>query len=337
MAKATLVVSFGVSEMRSVILFVLAAAATLFLPFDAIAQNAGDIGSVLGRTRTNIQPLITLIVAMAYLVGFILIFNGLMKLKESEGQTKSYADGGMRIFAGALFVALPSTIGVGIGTLFGDGSTGIYQSTGVGAGQVQQCLFSGGQTDTLSCMINNIKINVLPVGMDVVYLLVVLWGLYLVFSSLYKMAKMQAQGGGQEARGWLGGFVIGIILVNLPRLMVAIQETLGITSGVISSSGFVGVGSSLLSYRGSETVGVLAQYSSLVSGVMAILPLFGVIAVVRGMAIIKAYSDGGSKEKSLGSGLTHIFGGVMLANAKWTICVVLNTLVGGGEITGFCG
>lgn len=59
---------------------------------------------------------------------------------------------------------------------------------------------------------------------------------------------------------------------------------------------------------------------------LSILQLIGVIAFVRGWVLMARSQGQGSQPGTLGKGITHVFGGILLMNIVFTINVVYNTL-----------
>ena len=105
----------------------------LLLPACADATSTGFGGSVnwaamLASLKNNIQPVIYLIKAVGYVVGFWLIISAIMDLKKiGQSQSATTTEGGlggplMRMALGIALIYYPSTISIAVSTLGGDGS-----------------------------------------------------------------------------------------------------------------------------------------------------------------------------------------------------------------------
>lgn len=315
-----------------------AAAATLALaPLPAAAQSSQTLGGVFSNVGDNLwQPFLLLIVAIAYLVGFGLLTSGLVRLRDASGREGGTLGDGLGRLAGAAFlICLPDLMGAGLMTLYASG--GAFSATGVAAGGTENCLSSAGAATPLTCVAKNFAVNVVPVAIKVIFGLFFLVGLAIVAHCVHVAATASSQGQRGLPKGWTPKLVLGIVVANIPQLMMAVSGTIGIGDMTVNSSGF-NSGSSLLSYTGgSGAISVLASYADLIKWVFQILILFGVVAVARGISFLKAHADGG-QQGGMGAGLTHIVGGVLLANSKFTVCVVVNTLFGfsAGTTMGFC-
>jgi nitrogen fixation/metabolism regulation signal transduction histidine kinase len=103
------------------------------MPHMALAQSAGGVGGVLTTdTTTQINPIITFVIDLMFLIGLILIAGGLFKIVEAQN------DGGRTsikvpiiiILVGAAMMALVAVSGVGIGTIFSGGTGGSRPTVG---------------------------------------------------------------------------------------------------------------------------------------------------------------------------------------------------------------
>ncbi|MFC4236103.1 hypothetical protein ACFOY8_12770 [Thalassospira xianhensis] len=300
----------------------------------AFAQAVNSTGAMVAETGKAVDPFMILLVGVSYLIGVWLLGSALILLGKQD-QNTSWGDVLLRAAGGSLMVSLPSALGVGLGTLLGE--TDNYQRDGSSFGEPSVCIGSGASSEgPLACILKNVEVNLVPVFIDVAFAFMVLFGLFMIAKSIYSMAVSHAQGQRGQGASWQGNLILGIILTNLPAFLHTIEETLGVGDGVLSEEGF-NSSSSLLSYTGPSSSGVqfLAEYTAALNSLLTIFVMFGIVAIIRGFFILKAVSDGGS-QKSFGAGVTHIVGGVALANAKFTICIVTNTVLGIGNASGFC-
>ena len=88
--------------------------------------NIGDMAAELQHQAGNIADLIG---AVAFLLGIILAVAGLLKFKQhsqNPGDPSARLSSAFTlVFVGAALVAIPTTLGVGIGSLFGTGTMNV--------------------------------------------------------------------------------------------------------------------------------------------------------------------------------------------------------------------
>jgi hypothetical protein len=314
----------------------------LFTSQVAFAQTAvSNVGQMIQQLGTNIsQPLAHLMVMLAYLFGMWMMWTGLTHIVNSskDGGRSGYMNGVTRMMGGSLMVGLPSMLNIAMATIYGSSST----FSGINAASVgtpTQCISFGGSgsgsmSSSLTCVAQNLAVNVVPIFINVSFVFFFLIGTGIIFHSLYTLSTSYSRGQRDLPKGWVARMAIGSLTLSIPSLISLIAGSLGVTSGgVIGKSGFVGSSSTLLAY--STTTSGLAQYAQLIQYIFVIMVMFGLIAVWRGITILRKYADGGG-QAPIGAGLTHILGGVMLVNSKWTVCIVLNSLIGAGGTLGFC-
>jgi hypothetical protein len=317
--------------------------ATTFPAFAQTSSTTTTIGGMIISVGKDLwTPISTLLVAGSYLVGFFFIGSALFRLIEAGGRggEGGYKDALARLFGGAILVTLPDVLHSGLITIFN--SAFKYTSdTGVTAGTVTQCVMSttssSGSTGTgassASCVIQNFANDIVPSFLPVAFGFMFLWGAYLVATAVHAVASSHVNGGNRSQVKWLPRSIIGLLMCNFSTLFNGIAQTMGYSSSTITSSGFSAVGSTLLSYTPPASLGISSDYASMIGNIFAIMIVFGVIACARGLSHLKAHAEG-SQQGTFGSGVTHIIGGVMLANAKMSICLVVSTLF--GSASGFC-
>jgi hypothetical protein len=311
---------------RNVIRISAAAAAATMVSGQAHAQNS--LGNFVGHIADDIwQPFWILLLGGAFILGMWLVATGLGKLKEGGHghQGNGHMEGIARIIGGALLIGLPDTLGAGIFSFYGTVSGHAMGSATIGA--TTDCTAGGGVT----CVAQNVAQNLVPVFVEVSFGLFFLFGAYLIASAVHELATSHAAGQRQGAKGALTRAFMGALCCNIPYLFAAIEGTMGITGGTIITNGF-DTGSSMLTYNGGSN-GVLANYSQLIGFVFQILVMFGVMSVWKGITYLRAYAEG-NERGGAGPGLTHVLGGALLANAKYTTCIVATTFIGNN--LGFC-
>lgn len=313
-------------------MFFIALAAIVFffsLTESALAQSSSTVGAIAANFIDNIwSPLWASFFALCFLVGLFLVISGLIKLKEAGERGQGVSDGFFRLFGGGVLLAIPNAAGATITTFYG--ITNYQMNSGAGqVGAVQSCLQNSGG---ITCVAQNIAQNMVPPFVEVSFDIMFMIGVFIIASTIYEIATNKASGRGDMPNGWFAKITLGALMANTPNLFYLISQTLGDTNATINTFGFQS-SSSMLSYQANGGSAILQQYQALIGWVFQILVLFGVLSVWRGIMKLKSFADG-SERSGIGSGLTHIVAGVLLANAKWTTCLVSSTMFGQGF--GFC-
>jgi hypothetical protein len=318
----------------AILAFCLSAFPSVVFAQTTTGSTTTTIGTMLQGLMSDVyRPFGILLAGCSYLLGFWLVFLGLNRLKEASDRDGkgSIVEGLSRLVGGSFLVALPDTLGAGLISLYGT-ITGAPITTGVSVGAVTSCMNTSGgmgNSSPLQCVFSNLATNVVPIATVVLLGLMYLVGVFLVVSAIYSIATSQSHGHKQHPRGWIMKMIIGFVMCNTGGLMYSLSNTLGISGATITTSG-LSSGSSLLSYTASGTTGTLATYATTIGYVFQVLVVFGVISVWRGLVYLRAHAEGNSHGGGVGMGLTHIGGGVALANAKWFVCLVLTTFIGNG-------
>jgi hypothetical protein len=297
----------------------------------AQAQVATTIGGMAASFFDNIwAPFWALFFLVCFLGGLYLVVDGLIRLKNIGERGESSADGIFRLLGGGVLLAIPRAAGETIATFYGGVSNYVASSGGsANPGAVQSCLENSGG---ITCVAQNIAQNIVPPFVEVSFDIMAFVGIFMIAHTIYEVSTSYASGRRTLPQGWFAKILLGALMANTPNLFFLIEETLGDANATINTYGF-STSSSMLSYQANGGSAILQEYQSLIGWIFEILVLFGVLSVWRGIMKIKAQADG-SERGGLGSGLTHIVAGVLLANAKWTTCLVSNTMFGQGY--GFC-
>lgn len=142
-------------------------------------------------------------------------------------------------------------------------------------------------------------------------------GVYLVGSSIYKMATLGDTGGqrGETMRGPITRFFIGIMLFSLAYSLNTVGLTISLSQGPgLFLSEMEGTGNS----------------KAVITGILWFIRMIGFISVVRGFLILDAHGSGrGGQDGGLGRGLTHIFGGAAAIHIDVFAKVLFNTFAPG--------
>ena len=308
------------------------------LPEAARAQSMGTTTTTVGNmvqamTSDVWRPFWLLLMGVAFMTGLWLVFTGLVKFRDIGGHGHSGAlEGAMRILGGSLLLALPDTIGAGISTFYSTATGhGLNSSLGT-VGSVTDCTQSATTNGgALACVAQNVAGNMAPVVTEVVFAMLYLFGAFYIMRAIYEMATSHSSRGHAQA-GWGKQLIIGALICNTPYMLTALETTMGIQNGTIMDAGFNST-SNMLAYQ-STTGTVLDQYTGLINSLFHIMVMFGVIYACRGIFFLKNAAEGNRQGGGVMQGMTHFIGGVLLANAKWTTCIVLTSLI--GSAVGFC-
>lgn len=355
--------------------FLYSAAAYAQLNTGGGSSGFGDnsLGSKLYGFLTNsTAPVFVLLAGISWLCGLFLLGTGLAKLAgqaEHHGHRGEAAGALVRILAGILLFAMPDVAGIGISSITG-GITNIFGSSsdlaqisqsldienGSGSGTIanrqsnlasilqratvtppRDCLAS---LEGISCMAENVAKNFVPIGIYSVYVLCFLAGAAMFMACLMTLAKAYGHHGQGLQQGFWAKVLTALILMNSPWLIAMFATTLNGTGGVLSETGF-NSSSGLLSYTFAQTgqqtnaSAQLQKFQDLIGYLMTILAFFGVWAFFRGVFVCKATAEGKSGS-TYGHGIVFMVGGVLLANAKLSICATLFTMMGQAGTFGFC-
>lgn len=324
-------------------------AASMLLASPAYAQ--ATVGNRLNEILKDITGPFVFLISLVCLVGGVaLLIKGFLKLKESSGNQAQAGTAIAIIAAAALLIALPETAGTGMMTLTGTGNmAGIVTSSDIsaakiGIGDESPGSFSsktadvGAVTDCYSaaepvpCMAGNIARNVVPIGIVAVFIIVFVSGLWGLGSALFETTKIE--GGRSLPDGWWGRVIFNIVLLNASVIFQIASQTLLGNAGTVRGSGLE-PNSTLLKYDIGVSGATFQQYETLIGHVFTILALFGAIAFVRGIMVCKSAGDG-KQGGSYSHGIVFIVAGVLLANSKYSTCLVLGTMLGNSGTFGFC-
>ena len=144
-------------------------------------------------------------------------------------------------------------------------------------------------------------------------------GLFLALRGVMMYRAFANQTYGSAQRGEIAGpmvfLIVGIMLIYLPSTMNASLQTIFGTSEI-------GQLSSLVSYQSPDSS---ENWLNLQNIFVKYLKLVGLIAFLRGWIILSKMGHPGAQPGSIGKGITHIFGGVVLINLVDTINILGRT------------
>ncbi len=327
------------------------------------ATTSNTIGSSVQTAMSDaVGPLIMLISVASFAGGLYLFARGLVRLKNVPSDRAEAGPAFAAIFAAVLLIALPDVAGVGITTVFGGGSlfgssdlTQVSQqldtdangthaqdmtSTIIGLATVSaptSCLSGTGATGTsdsgnaVTCMAGNLAKNAVPIGIIAIFVFAFLAGLVTFASAILELTKGERE---QRSPGLWPKMILSVLLMNALYLFMFSSNTLlGTSSSAISTKG-LDTSSTLLKYTGTSSS--FQSYADLIGYCFYILAFFGVFAFVRGIYMLKNTAEN-KGQSTYGAGMTFMVAGILLANAKFTTCMVLTTVAGASaSAAGFC-
>ena len=298
------------------------------------ATGSDTVGSAIQYALSStINAAAHLIILLAFLAGIYLLGSGLMLLYEASDQNRGTGmrEGVLKLLAGSALCALPALLGISVETIL---NTAVYGgSTSAPIGAVQSCVSISGSIP-MTCVLKNIASNVVPIATEAAFVICWVVALILLFNTVYGLAVSQGRGGSAAPQYWKLKLVAAGILANLPIFLEIIANTLGVHTGTVNASGFQGMSggqvSSILAYAPSGVSGQLAQYTQEISYGFVIISMFGIFYALYGLALLMNPQSNKSKFDIA----WHIIGGVALANPNYSVCLLVNTLM--GSKFGFC-
>lgn len=324
-------------------------------PIAVYAQESTTIGGRLSAIISESwSPIFLLCILLFGLGGIFFIGRGLMKIIEasSSGGRSTYGSALTSIAVGTLLLFLPETAGIGMTSVLGSarggttlgaqgldyndqqGIQGDWTARLVGAlapvGEPENCMDSKAAA---TCMAKNLAQNTVPMGIMALFAIVFIAGFIALATTFADMAKSSDRG---EQKSYLTKIVTAVLLMNSPLFYSQITKTLlgdidsPITGGSLNTS------SGLLKYPVASQLEVVQSYGQLIVHAFTILSFFGAFAFVRGIFMIKGVADGGRQGGSYGMAFTFIIAGILLANSKFSACLVLSTFGGSAMGAGFC-
>ena len=333
----------------------LATAVYLLQTATAYAQ-AGASTTIGDRLRAAMSdmvgPLFFVISLVAFCGGLFLFAKGLIHLKDaSSGGRGETGHALITLAAATCLILLPELAGVGITSIFGtDGlftSNDLNQATaamdsanpsgaqGVGGRIASMATVAAptsciGSSTPVDCMAKNIAQNAVPIGVITIFVVAFLAGLATFMSGLVELTK----GDGRQSPAFWGKMVGAVALMNaIFFFLTASNSLLGAGVSTITTTG-VDSSSSFLAYS-NNNIGNFQQYADVIAQVFVILTFFGAFAFVKGVFMLKDAGEG-KGQATYASGGVFMFAGVLLANAKYTSCLIITTVGGASSLAGMC-
>ncbi len=113
------------NNLKHLTMLAVTVAALTLVAGDASAQAVTDVKGVSGKVGEQLIALGSLAGIVAFLSGFVFGIMGFMKLKANAANpndpSNKISTGFILIFVGAALIAVPTVMGVGVGSIFGGG------------------------------------------------------------------------------------------------------------------------------------------------------------------------------------------------------------------------
>lgn len=140
-------------------------------------------------------------------------------------------------------------------------------------------------------------------------------GLAILWKSALSFKEVSESGGRTSLKTPLGQAMVGALLLSFWGTINLATETmsLGPASGMSAMS------------EGGGGSGAAAGMGAAIAGVLMFVKMVGLIAVFRGLLMLRAVAEG-SQQASIGKAMTHIFFGGAAVNINTTIAMLANTV-----------
>lgn len=283
----------------------------LFGLLGADAAHAGTLGDVIMRvTDDSTLTIPGLFTGFSYMLGLIMGFTGIMKLKEhvENPNQVQFLEPIKRFIAGGMFFALPFVADVIRGTIEEDGYQATYSDSGWNG------TVSGAGLDAM----------IVAMMRDVFFPLQ--WafgafgyiaGLALVIIGISRLLKTEQQGPqGPTGIGTVMTFVVAGCLFSINSIIGYFSTTM-FNDDVLSTHG-------VLQYT-SGLGGAASHVHAVISSIVAFSIVIGWVSLIRGFFILRGVSEGNS-QASMMAAITHLIGGVLAINLGSVIMAVQDTL-----------
>lgn len=131
---------------------------------------------------------------------------------------------------------------------------------------------------------------------------------------MYRIFANQTFGSAQrgEIAGPMVHLVVGALLLYIPSTLTTSLTTVFGTSEVTSAQNLIGYATLSSTEKWKKLTDVVVQY----------MLLIGLIAFVRGWVILSKMGHSGSQPGSIGKGLIHVIGGILLINIVDTVNIL---------------
>lgn len=272
---------------------------------------ATTLGTVINSVTDNVRfTLPGVFAGFSYMMGLIMGFTGIMKLKEhvENPNQVQFLEPIKRFIAGGAFFALPYVADVVRNMIEGNGTGTTYANSS----------FNGQSSGTgLDAMIVALMQNVFSPLQWAFGAFGYVAGLALVIIGISRLLKTEQQGPqGPTGIGTVMTFIVAGCLFSINSIIGYFTTTMFgdptiDTNGVLQYTAGLG--------------GAANHVHAVISGIIAFSIVIGWVSLIRGFFILRGVSEGNS-QASMMAAITHLIGGVLAINLGSVIMAVQDTL-----------
>lgn len=273
--------------------------------------HATTLGSVINSVTSDASLTLPGVFAgFSYMMGLIMGFTGIMKLKEhvENPNQVQFLEPIKRFIAGGMFFCLPYVADVVRNMIEGTGTNVAYQNSG----------FNGQSSGTgLDAMIIALMQNIFIPLQWAFGAFGYIAGLALVIIGISRLLKTEQQGPqGPTGIGTVMTFIVAGCLFSINSIIGYFTVTMFgddtiDTNGVLQYTAGLG--------------GAANHVHAVISGIIAFSIVIGWVSLIRGFFILRGVSEGNS-QASMMAAITHLIGGVLAINLGSVIMAVQDTL-----------
>lgn len=283
----------------------------VILSFADASFAAATLGDTVQSGADNLLLFPKLVAAVAYVLGALCVATGVYKLRDYSNSPNQYkiSDPLKFLFAGGLLVAAPAFTAVLQESLGLSGADGITRTSGTLAGAV-------GPATTLDQMIVALIKNSAGPLQNLLLIFAYISGAILTVVGLHRLTKSAQEGPrGPSGSGTIATFVSAGILMSSSQMIGVLSNTLFGTDEVAVYADIFGFASSAPT----------ANAENVVTAILGFMIFVGIISFLRGIFVLRGFSDGNSQMTLMG-GMSHIIAGVLCINLGPLINVIQTTL-----------
>jgi hypothetical protein len=281
--------------------------------YEAAHATASTLGDAIQSTAESTSLIPNLVSAIAYILGAALIGVGLFKARDYSNapQQIKISDPIKHLAAGGLLVASPSVAGAIVNTIGMDGATPLSKTAGTLSAP-------GGPATMLDEMVVALVTDISgPLG-NLFSAFAYIAGAVLLIVGLHRLTKSSQEGPrGPATIGTFGTFLSAAILLSSSQVMHAISSTF-----FNNDSHEVAVYAEIF---GMNSVAPVDHAEDVVTAILAFMMIVGVISFLRGIFVLRGFSDGNSQMTLMG-GLSHVIAGVLAINLGPLLTIIQETL-----------
>jgi hypothetical protein len=293
---------------------------TAFLGVFGAFLGGGTVGSLICNTMVNTIYLPIFFNSIAYLLGLVFGFWGIIKIRDHVIEPSKVAlhEGISRLIAGGCFFALPFVISVvlssiidpilyGFGTAFSN--TGFYDG-----GVALTCGATNSLDQAMGCFMQDI-LGPAHVALNFFGYIAGTIFIMIGISRLIKSAQEGPKGPG--GIGTFSTFLIGGLLMSSSIIMRAFSSS--IFNNPITDS------TATLQFTGGMAASETAATYHVINAVLQFLIVLGLISFVRGLFILRDVAEGKGNASTM-AGMTHLIGGALAVNMGPLLNAIQQTL-----------